>query len=377
MNRSLPSLVTLLVAAAFALVTPADAARPVLTQDAKLTVSDAAVFDNFGWSVALDGGVAVVGAPGDDDNGTRSGSAYVYDTATGQELAKLTASDGAAGDWFGYSVAVDGGVAVVGAFFDDDNGTRSGSAYVYDTATGQELAKLTASDAAESDQFGFSVALDGGVAVVGAWGDRDNGSESGSAYVYDAATGQELAKLTASDGAAGDWFGFSVALDGGVAVVGAVLHDDNNFNSGSAYLFDTATGQELAKLTASDGAANDQFGWSVAIDGNLALVGAHRDDDNGPNSGSAYLFDVTTGEQLAKLVAGDGALGDVFGHSVALDGGLAIVGAYRDDNGSGSAYVFDVSAFLIPEPTGATLAAAALLAATSASARSRTSQRPA
>ena len=88
---------------------------------------------------------------------------------------------------------------------------------------------------------------------------------------------------------------------------------------------------ELAKLTASDGAADDQFGLSVGLSGNTAIVGAHMDDDNGVNSGSAYLFDVTSGSQLAKLTPSDGATYDTFGISVALSGNLAIVGAYGDD----------------------------------------------
>ncbi|TWT46804.1 FG-GAP repeat protein [Botrimarina hoheduenensis] len=315
-------------------------------QLAKLTASDAAAEDIFGVSVAINGGVAIVGSPRDDDAGNGSGSAYLFDVATGAQLAKLTASDAAAGDRFGNSVALDGGVALVGSYLDDDAGRSSGAAYLFDVATGTQLAKLTASDAAAGDRFGQSVALDSGVALVGSPLDDDAGTDSGSAYLFDVATGAQLAKLTASDAAEFDYFGYSVALDNGVALVGSYLDDDAGRESGSAYLFDVATGAQLAKLTASDASFFDQFGQSVAIDGGVALVGSFGDDDAGGDSGAAYLFDVATGTQLAKLTASDAAADDFFGLSVALDGGVALVGSYLDDdagNGSGSAYLFDAA----------------------------------
>ena len=153
------------------------------------------------------------------------------------------------------------------------------------------LQKLTAPDAASGDIFGFSVAIDGTRALAGAYGDDDNGSRSGSAYLFDTTTGSLLQKLTAPDAASGDIFGFSVAIDGTRALAGAYGDDDNGSRSGSAYLFDTTTGSLLQKLTAPDAASDDFFGLSVAIDGTRALVGAHLDDDNGSRSGSAYLFE--------------------------------------------------------------------------------------
>ena len=376
--------------------------------DQKLTAPDGASFDQFGFSVALSGGTALVGARLDDDNGTDSGSAYLFDTATGAQMQKLTATDGAANDQFGRSVALSGGTALVGAISgsaylfdtatgaqlqkltatdgaafdefggsvalsgdtalvgagrDDDNGVVSGSAYLFDTGTGAQLQKLTATDGAEFDQFGFSVALSGGTALVGAFGDDDNGTTSGSAYLFDTATGAQLQKLTAPDGAANDQFGGSVALSGGTALVGARSDDDNGTNSGSAYLFDTVTGALLHKLTAPDGAANDLFGGSVALSGGTALVGALDDDDNGTSSGSAYLFDVATGDFIQKLTAPDGAANDFFGFSVALSGSTALVGALDDDdNGtsSGSAYVFTHDPTPIPVPLPAALLASGL-----------------
>jgi len=307
----------------------------------KITASDGAAVDFFGYSVAVGSGRVVVGARGNDDDGSFSGSAYVFDL-DGNQLAKITASDGDAGDRFGYSVAVGSDRVVVGAYFDDDsNSSDSGSAYIFDL-DGNELAKITASDADSSNRFGASVAVGSGRIVVGA-----NGANSftGSAYIFDL-DGNELSKLTASDGAAIDYFGNSVAVGSGRIVVGAPDDDDNGSGSGSAYIFDL-DGNELSKLTASDGAAGDEFGWSVAVGSGRIVVGAVGGDDNGTNSGSAYIFDLD-GNELAKITASDGAADDYFGESIAVGSGRIVVGAYQDDdNGSnsGSAYIYQTPLF--------------------------------
>lgn len=313
----------------------------------QLTAADAAGRDQFGISVAVYGTTAIIGAPEDDDAGGDSGSAYLFDMTTGQQLIKLTASDAAANDQFGVSVGISGTIAIVGAWSDDDAGSAAGSAYLFDTITGQQLFKLTASDAASGDRFGNSVAVSGNTAIVGARFNDDGGSASGSAYLFDTTTGQQLFKLTAADAAPGDRFGVSVATDGVLAVIGASENDDAGSNSGSAYLFDIATGQQIFKLTASDAMAADEFGSSVAVSGGFAVVGASRNDDGGAGSGSAYAFDTGTGRQVFKLLASDAAAQDQFGHAVAFSDGTGIVGAWGDDSvgtNSGSAYVFDLAA---------------------------------
>ncbi len=309
----------------------------------KLTASDGAAYDRFGGSVAVAGDTVVIGAAGDDDLGGSSGSAYVFrwDGATWVEH-KLTASDGAAYDLFGGSVAVAGDTAVIGAYGDDE---EAGSAYVFrwDGATWVEH-KLTASDGAAEDRFGYSVAVDGDTAVIGAPQDDDLGDSSGSVYVFnwDGATWVEH-KLTASDGDADDHFGRRyVAVDDDTIVIGAGYADDPGTDSGSAYVFrwDGATWVEH-KLTVSDGAADDYFGSAVALDGDTAVIGASGDDDLGDRSGSAYVFrwDGATWVEH-KLTASDGAANDSFGTSVAVDGDTAVVGTYGDDEYAGSAYVF-------------------------------------
>ena len=318
----------------------------------KLTASDAAVGDRFGYSVALSGNTAIVGAILDDDAGSQSGSAYLFDTASGSQLFKLTASDAAADNFFGCSVSISGNRAIVGARRDDDAGSNSGSAYLFDVSdpcNPTETYKLTASDAAAGDEFGDSVAISGNTAIVGASWDDDPCSDSGSAYLFDAATGSQLAKLTASDVAAGDRFGHGVAISGNTAIVGAYKDDDAGNDSGSAYLFDVSdpcNPVQMAKLTASDAAAGDLFGCSVSISGNRAIVGAAWDDSK---SGSAYLFDVSdpcNPLETYKLTASDAAAGDIFGF-VSISGNMVIVGAERDDHAggtdSGSVYLFDVT----------------------------------
>ena len=326
------------------------------TEQAKLTANDAAAGDQFGNSVSIDGDYAVIGARCNDDDGDNSGSAYIFirDGDDWTEQAKLTANDAAAGDGFGNSVSIDGNYAVVGAFFDDDDGEISGSAYIFirDGDGWTEQAKLTANDAAANDYFGISVSIDGDYVVVGAHGNDDDGRESGSAYIFvrDGDDWTEQVKVTANDAAAGDSFGSSVFIDGDYVVIGAYLDDDGGRESGSAYIFirDGDGWTEQTKLTASDAAANDRFGVSVSISGDYAVVGAYLDDDDGNNSGSAYIFvrDGDNWTEQAKLTANDAAAGDEFGRSpLSISSNYAIVGAvYNDDDGeqSGSAYIYQL-----------------------------------
>jgi hypothetical protein len=325
----------------------------------KLTASDAAAFDWFGSSVALSGNTAIVGAFQDDDAGNKSGSAYLYDFSDPCSIieTKLTASDATGGDEFGFSVAISGTTAIVGARWDDD----AGSAYLYDFNDPCNITetKLTASDAATLDEFGISVAISGTTALVGAHWDDDAGSASGSAYLFDVAIGSQIAKLTASDAAAGDYFGESVAISGSTALVGATGDDDAGSDSGSAYLFDVSdpcNPVEIAKLTASDADLGDEFGISVAISGSTAIVGAEDNDDAGTDSGSAYLYDFSDPCSITetKLTASDAAANDAFGASVAISGATALVGARLDDDAgtdSGSAYLFGFGLCLFP-PAG-------------------------
>ena len=318
------------------------------TQQAKLTASDATEYDQFGWSVAVSGDTAVIGSFRGIDAGTDSGAVYVFVRSgnTWTEQTKLSASDDSAGDWFGYSVAVSGDTAVVGANFGDGMTADSGAAYVFVRSgnTWSEQVKLTASDSAEYDQFGYSVAISEDTVVIGAYVDNDKGLQSGSAYVFlrSGSTWTEQAKLTASDGAAGDYFGYSVAVSGDTVVIGAYKDDDKGRDSGSAYVFLRSGGiwVEQAKLIASDGNSSDNFGYSVAVSGDTTVIGAWLGEGLRPGTGTAYVFvrNGTTWTAQTKLAASQAT--DSLGFSVAMSGNTVVIGDVFVDEGRGSAYAY-------------------------------------
>lgn len=331
---------------------------------AELRASDGSTDDFFGSFATQSGTIGAIAAAFDDVGANiDQGSVYIFrslDTSTGTrtENLKLVASDGARGDWFGISVSLSGTSALVGAMFDDTaTNTDQGSVYVFrglDTGSGTrtEDLRLLASDGAANDNFGRSVSLAGNTGIVGAAGD-DIGSNSnqGSAYVFrgiDSGTGvrNENVKLIASDGAANDEFGYSVSLSGNTGLVSA----RGNNTQGAAYVFrglDSGTGvrtQDL-KLIASDGAAFDTFGESVSLSGNTGLVGAFGDDIAGVQHGSAYLYrNLNTGSgtrtEDLKLVASASANSQFFGSAVSLSGNTAVIGDHAGDNYQGAAYLF-------------------------------------
>jgi hypothetical protein len=379
-------------------------------ETAKLLASDANAGDSFGISIAIDGNIAVVGAYLNDSNGPNCGAAYVYELSGSQWLQrqKLTPSDGSPGDNFGRSVAIEGNTIVVGSYIGDANELNTGSAYVF-TRSGtvwSQQQKLAAPDANTGDKFGCSVSIDNNTIVIGAYGD---GSNTGSAYVFTLAGSiwDFQQKLSASDACSGDLFGYSVAIDANTVIIGA---PQSNYleleNSGSAYVFTRSSGlwSQQTVLYASDAGYTNYFGWSVALDGNFAVIGAYECDINGVlDAGAVYIFSKTdsddwvqqqklfdayepnigedfgwsvavkndtilvgcpaksfSGKQTGsvfefvlkdstwvlndRLTAGDANNDDKFGSSVALSGSHIIVGApynYNDGNSSGSAYVFD------------------------------------
>ncbi|MFV0338036.1 MAG: PEP-CTERM sorting domain-containing protein [Chthoniobacterales bacterium] len=359
-------------------------ATGVVFESAKLLHSDGNADDAFGDAVSLDGSTALIGAFSSDISGNRSGRAYLYrnlDTATGTSVAEdaiLTSPDVSANDRFADSVSISGSVGLIGSYGDDFGGLDRGSAYLYrnlDTVTGtvNQDVTLRASDAANSDYFGGSVAIDGNLGIVGAHGDDDTGSASGSVYVFqnlNAATNgstiNESAKLIASDGVANLELGWSSALSGNKAIIGAGRSNIGGSDSGRAYLYrnlDTVTGTantENAILTGSTTSALDQFGITVAISGNVGLIGAHFDDIGGTDRGSAYLYlglDSATGTITENILftASDGKNGDRFGSSTAIDGDNFIVGATYADGvavDSGKGYSGSVESFTTTDSGG-------------------------
>jgi hypothetical protein len=278
------------------------------TPEQKLVASDGQAGDNLGWSIATDGTTIVAGAYGDDDRGNYAGAAYVwrYNGTTWVQETKLFAADASASEFFGIGVGVSGDAIIAGAYLDDFEAppaitkTNAGAAYVFRRTTAgvwSQEAKLTASDPAANDLFGWHVALEGPQALVGSRQSDAKGSESGSAYLFrlGASGWAQEAKLTASDGAAFDNFGSSVALSGSLALVGAYRWEDSpQSDAGAAYLYrrgPTGTWTEETRFKGPDGWFFDEFGTSVSMVGDVAVVGAWKHDTNGKtNAGAAYVF---------------------------------------------------------------------------------------
>ncbi len=325
---------------------------------------DAQASDVFGWSVSISGDYAIVGAYGEDEEGSLAGAAYIFHR-TGPDNVwdagiKIVAADAAADDWFGVSVSISGDYAIVGAHWEDPGASDAGAAYIYhrtgpdnvwDTGT-----KIMASDVQAYDYFGISVSISGDYAIVGAYGEDTGGSNAGAAYIYHR-TGPDNVwdtgtKIMASDAQGSDWFGVSVSISGPYAIVGAYQEDEGGSNAGAAYVYQR-TGENAwdteTKIMASDAEADDQFGKSVSISGPYAIVGAQYEDTGASGAGAAYLY-FRTGENTwdtteTKMQASDFEAGAYFGSSVSIYGYYAIVGAVLDDPGSkedaGSAYIYD------------------------------------
>ena len=240
-------------------------------------------------SVAV--GIVVVGAYGDASG---RGAAYIYDL-DGTNETKITASDGAANDAFGTDVAIGNNKIVVGA---DSVATSTGAAYVYDL-DGSNETKITASDGAANDAFGYSVAVGSQKILISSFGDDDDGSLSGSAYVYDL-DGTNETKITASDGASGDRFGFYVAIGNNKLIVGS-SNDDGPSDSGAVYVYDL-DGTNEVKIKASDGQDSDFFGAWVAAGESKIVAGAYGDNvGSNSNQGSAYVYDLAGTDWLLLL----------------------------------------------------------------------------
>ncbi|MBL7805636.1 MAG: HYR domain-containing protein [Saprospiraceae bacterium] len=310
----------------------------------------------FGYSVAIDGNTVAVGAPSDDEMAGNAGAVYIYQQDSGNPnswlmVKKLSAGDAAQGDNFGWDVDLDGDWMIAGAPLHDGAGADAGSAYAFGRNEGGadnwgQAAQLAGNGVESQDHFGWSVAISGTQAVVGAPGDDDKGPDAGAAYRFNgAANWAQTAKLLGAQTSAGDNFGRSVAASGNYAFIGAPYNDLGGDDAGAAFLFNQIGQTSLVvNYNAQDG---DNFGATVSIDGDYAVVGAPGANPFGDNSGKAYVY-LIVNQGLAlvgQLTDGGGQANDALASSVAISNRIVLVGIPQDDNGSelnrGSVYFYE------------------------------------
>lgn len=318
--------------------------------------------DFFGHSVAIGGDLAIVGAHHEESAASGAGAVYVFrfdpQTSFWVEERKLTASDALSNARFGSAVSLDGNVVLIGAPDDNTGSALAGKAYIYRYDWGRgiwvEEQILQASDVTPSAHFGSSVSIRGDLALVGApSGDAPGVSFSGAVYVFrfDPSSGSwiEVQKLSATDAALGDNFGLSVSLGEGLAAVGAFLADGAAIDSGSVYVFrsdETGTWTQEEKLSASNGASGEFFGWSVSLSGNRILTASQAGGIDNSGAGYLYSYDSNTGSWGAEQILrrSTPAEDDFLGTSVSLSGTVALLGASGGVGIVGSASFFHADA---------------------------------
>lgn len=295
--------------------------------------------DRFGGAIGIDSGELAVGVHGDTIAGSTSGTIMVFDLQGGQFRRILIPEDAQPDDRFGISLDLHDGMVVGGAWGDDDLGPFSGSAYVFDVSSGDQLLKLLPNDGQRNDQFGHAVGVSGGVVAVGSASDDDLGSMTGAVYFFDAQTGAQLSKLVPEDGGPQQNFGLRLIFRDELLIVSATGDDDRGSDSGSVYVYSYPELELMHKLVPDDLEKDDFFGDSISLFGNSLVVGGLR------NSGAqVYVYDLITGLITSKLSAPDELEGDVFGSSVAMSDQYVFVGASQCDGASmrsGCVYVFD------------------------------------
>ena len=329
----------------------------MLVAEEKIIPSDGNIDDRFGKAVSITESWLAIGANRDDDTATNSGSVYLYkyENNTILDEYKITSFDAANNDYFGKALAINEQWLAISSLYDDENGEKSGSAYVYHLENNQWTfhTKILPYDGAPFDRFGYSIDIENDLLVIGSVYDDDFDKEdSGSIYVYRLLNNEWVFddKLYSNDIEAGDFFGTSVSINNGVISVGAVYDDfDNYLNCGSVTVFNYINNQwsQLQKIYAYDLQNYDFFGNSIDMHNNKIIIGSFRDDADYLNSGSAYLYKFINNqfENILKITAYDESLNDNFGQSVAIYNDFLAIGSLDDDNGinSGSVYIYQIN----------------------------------
>jgi len=299
--------------------------------------------DQFGISVAISGNYAIVGAYDNDEGGADAGKAYWYQRENDGNWKQVHTEIGeAAGDNFGYSVAISGNYAIVGAYRNDDGGSSAGKVYWYQREKDGNWKQVhTEIGETGGDNFGFSVAISGNYAIVGAYRNGDGGFLAGKVYWYQREKDGNWKQVHTEIGETEfNFFGFSVAISGNYAIVGANINSDGGSSAGKVYWYQREKDGNWKQVHTEIGeTGGDQFGYSVAISGNYAIVGANSNDDGGAtDAGKVYWYQREKDGNWKQVHTEIGeAPSDFFGFSVAISGNYVIVGATGNDDGGSSA----------------------------------------
>ncbi|MCB1229222.1 MAG: FG-GAP repeat protein [Verrucomicrobiae bacterium] len=290
-----------------------------------------------GQSVALSDRYVLVGEPDNSDDIANRGAVHVYNAANGRYLRKLVPTDGDEDDGFGWSVAVSGTTAIVGAPYAGPDET--GKVYVFDLRNGRQKLAILPADGVTGDRFGWAVCAESDRGLVGAPMNDQGNQNSGAAYLFDLNTGDQLRKFYQETRSLGIELGTSVALCGRMALAGAPKFSGDDFDrEGAALLYDTKTGSWIGEYVSPDPSDDLAFGSSVSMSTGYALIGAPGDDEGGAGAGAAYLVDLRKAGAI-KILRPEAESGDAFGSSVSLSGNLALIGAdYVDANGPDEGY---------------------------------------
>lgn len=328
------------------------------------TSPNAQYFGEFGQSVSTNGKTVAVGAPFETANGQQlAGHVYAFNAATGGLIMILTSPKAEPSGFFGFSVAISNNIIAVGAYGEAVRGqSGAGRVYAFNAKTGALISTLTSPEVS-AGEFGYSVSVSGTTVAVGAPSESAKAKFSaGHAYTFNAETGGLLNTLTSPNSQLFGEFGFSVDISGNVLAVGAPFESGNGYGAGKVYTFDNGTGNLTNTLRSPDEQVAGRFGSSVAVNNNIVAVGAPFESANvpfGANAGRAYVFNAQTGSLIVVLTSPNVQGNGYFGFSIAVGGNMVVVGApFESTNGEedGRAYSFNtrtgmtVGMFTSPNP---------------------------
>jgi outer membrane protein assembly factor BamB len=301
--------------------------------------------EHFGFSIAASGNLMLIGSPNDTFGASRTGSAFFFNPNTGAELDYIGPSDDQAFQRFGNSLAVNSTISLVGAPLLDNPDGSVGAVYAFLNSTMKELTIFRPPLPRGNVRFGASLAMNESHFLIGSYGSSSpDDTFAGEVYVYSVITGLPTMLLTADIPGPASQFGQYVDLDGTKAVVGAKTDNTFGEDAGAVYVFDIISGDQLARIGSPDPHPQANFGSSVSISNGIIAVGADREDAAGESSGAVYTFDANTYELIAKSVPDELSAGSKFGASVTQIGQRVIAGADKlltITTDSGNAYILD------------------------------------